>query len=273
MAEPSRRGFHTPAAQDAYFIRRALAFCREQPRVCARNLLWKARLLLVDRELPRNENLYVVRSQSPVLQALTASPGGAALPYALLWPLAAAGGVVLWRQRRMGSEQARLALTVAGAALALAAPSLLFFVSGRYRAPLAPVLCVLAALGLQALATRAASRAVPAGLALAVFMLSVWPVRLAVDAVDFEAELHYAVGGRLARLGDDAGAVEAWRRAVLRKPDYLEAGFNLGLALERLGRRGEAMQAYQALQHWHPRERMLRERLAMLQGAAGEGRP
>lgn len=270
--EPSRHGFHSPAEQDAWFRRKTVHWCRSQPLACGGNLLWKARLLLVGRELPRNEDLYTVRSQSPVLWALTARPGGVALPYALLWPLAAAGAVVLWRQWR-AKEDVRAALTVAGAALMLAAPSVLFFVSGRYRAPLAPALCVLAALGLHALASRATSRVVPGGVALAVLAVSVWPVRLAVDAVDFEAELHYAVGGRHARLGDDAAAVEAWRHAVARKPDSLEAGYNLGLALERLGRTGEALQAYQALLRWYPREALLRERLALLQGTARDGGP
>ena len=272
--EPARHGFHTPATQDRYFTGRALDFCRQQPLVCMRNLVWKARLLVVGRELPRNEDLYTVRSQSPVLWALTASPGGVALPYAVLWPLAAVGGVGVWRRwRRSGTEGARVSLTLVGTVLVLAAPSIVFFVSGRYRAPLAPGLCVLAALGLQLLVSRASSRAVPVGVALAVLVLAVWPVRLAVDDVDFEAELHYAVGGRLARLGNDAGAVEAWRRAVSRKPDYLEAGFNLGLALERLGRTGEAVSAYEALQRWYPEERLLRERLAQLHGSAGGGGP
>ncbi|HYO59525.1 glycosyltransferase family 39 protein [Archangium sp.] len=270
--EPARRGFHTPATQDAYFIRKTLDWCRSRPLDCVGNLLWKARLLLVARELPRNEDLSVIRSQSPVVWALTARAGSLALPYALLWPLAAVGAVGLWRRWR-AREDARVALTVAGAALMLAAPSVLFFVTGRYRAPLAPALCVLAALGLHALLSRASPRAVPAGVALAVLVLSVWPVRLAVDTLDFEAELHYAVGGRHARLGNDAAAVEAWRRAVLRKPDYLEAGYNLGLALERLGRTGEAARTYESLLRWYPREGLLRERLALLQGAARDGGP
>jgi 4-amino-4-deoxy-L-arabinose transferase-like glycosyltransferase len=267
--EPARHGFHTPASQDAYFTRKALEWCGSRPLDCVGNLLWKARLLLLARELPRNEDLYVVRAQSPVLWALTPGPGGLALPYALLWPLAAAGCVRVWRKWR-AKEDARAALTVVAAAAMLAAPSVLFFVTGRYRAPLAPVLCVLAALGLQALLSRAASRAVPAGVALAVLVLSVWPVRLAVDSVDFEAELHYAVGGRLARLGDDAGAVAAWRHAVLRKPDYLEAGFNLGLALERLGQPEEAARTYASLLRWYPREPLLHSQLARLQGVTSQ---
>ncbi|WP_233261479.1 glycosyltransferase family 39 protein [Vitiosangium sp. GDMCC 1.1324] len=272
MNEPSRHGFQTPATQDAYFTRKALDWCRSRPLDCVGNLLWKARLLLVARELPRNEDLYVVRSQSPVLWALTARLGGFALPYALLWPLAAAGAVVLWRRWR-AKDDARVALTVAGASLMLAAPSVLFFVTGRYRAPLTPVLCVLAALGLHALLSRGASRMVPVGVALAVLVLSVWPVRLAVDGVDFEAELHFAVGGRHARLGNDVAAVEAWRQAVLRRPDYLEAGYNLGLALERLGRTGEAVRTYEALLRWYPREALLRERLSLLQGTVRDGGP
>ncbi len=98
-------------------------------------------------------------------------------------------------------------------------------------------------------------------------------MRLAVDAVDFEAELHYAVGGRQARLGDDEAAVEAWRRAVLRKPDYLEAGYNLGLALERLGRTDEALRTYESLLRWYPRESLLRERLALVRGTARDDGP
>lgn len=270
--EPSRYGFHSPAAQDAWFHRKALDWCRSHPRECVGNLLWKTRLLLVGRELPRNEDLYVVRAQSPVLWALTARPGGVALPYALLWPLAAAGAVALWRQWR-AKEDVRAALTVVGAALMLAAPSVLFFVSGRYRAPLAPALCVLAALGLHVLLSRASARVVPGVVALAVLMVSVWPARLAVDAVDFEAELHYAVGGRHARLGNDAAAVEAWRHAVELEPDYLEAGYNLGLALERLGRTGEASRTYESLLRWYPREALLRERLTLLRGTARDGGP
>ncbi|WP_373371421.1 tetratricopeptide repeat protein [Stigmatella ashevillensis] len=61
--------------------------------------------------------------------------------------------------------------------------------------------------------------------------------------------------------------MEAWRRAVSRKPDSLEAGFNLGLALERLGRPEEAARTYEALLHWHPNEPLVRSRLAQLRDA------
>ena len=246
-AEPERRGIRTAGGQDAYFVRKAVAWCAGQPLACARNLGWKARLLLLSRELPRNEDLYVVREQSPVLEALAARAGGAALPYVVLWPLALAGAVVAARR----PEPTRR--VVLGVALALAAPSVVFFVTGRYRAPLAPALAVLAAVALAEVPALRGRAALPPVLAaLCGLVLAVWPVELAVDHVNFRAELHYAVGGRRARLGDDAGAVDAWRRALDSQPDYPEAGCNLGLALGRLGRHAEALQAFDAVLALHP---------------------
>ncbi len=100
MAEPERDGAVTAGAQDAWFYRKAARFCAAEPRTCLGNLGHKARLLLVARELPRNEDLYTVKRDAPVLSVLAARAGSFALPYALLLPLAAAGGVVAWRGRR-----------------------------------------------------------------------------------------------------------------------------------------------------------------------------
>jgi tetratricopeptide (TPR) repeat protein len=96
--------------------------------------------------------------------------------------------------------------------------------------------CVLAELAARAL-WAGRGRALPQALAaIAVLALAAWPVRLSVDEVDFEAEMGFAAGGRRARPGDDLGAVVALERAVARRPDFIEARYNLGLALERLDR-------------------------------------
>jgi 4-amino-4-deoxy-L-arabinose transferase-like glycosyltransferase len=242
VEEPTRWGLRTPGQHDAYFVQKVERWCTSWPRACLGNLAWKARLLLASRELPRNEDLAVIREDSPVLTVLAPQAGGAALPYALLLPLAAAGAVHAWRERN------RLLGRVLAAAGALALSPLVFFVTGRYRTPLAPMLCVLAAAGLVSLVAR--PRYWPALLAAAALLaVSVWPVRLAVD---FESEMYFVVGGRRARLGDDAGAVRAWERALAKRPDYLEAGFNRALALERLGKPSEAAAAYEAVLQHHP---------------------
>jgi Flp pilus assembly protein TadD len=263
VEEPTRRGFRTPGKHDAYFYQKAGRWCTSQPGACFQNFVWKARLLLVSRELPRNEDLAVIRKDSPVLSVLAPQVGGAALPYALLLPLAAAGAVYAWRERN------RLLVSVLAAAGALALAPVMFFVTGRYRTPLAPMLCILAAMGLVALVTRPARG--PAVLAaLATLVISVWPVRLAVDAIDFESEMYYVVGGRRARLGDDVGAVEAWGQALAKRPDYLEAGFNRALALERLGRMRDAAAGYEAVLQHQPDHLVSRMRLGFALLEAGE---
>jgi 4-amino-4-deoxy-L-arabinose transferase-like glycosyltransferase len=239
--EPTLQGIETAAGHDRYFLRKAARYCAQAPLDCAGGLLRKARLVLLSRELPRNENIYVVAAGSPVLRVLALEVGGLALPYLLLLPLAAAGAADSVRHRR---AKARI---VAGAGAALASVPVIFFVTGRYRAPMAPAVCVLAVLGARAL-WAGGGRALPQALAaIAVLALAAWPVRLSVDEVDFEAEMGFAAGGRRARLGDDLGAVVALERAVARRPDFIEARYNLGLALERLGRLESAEANYDAI--------------------------
>jgi 4-amino-4-deoxy-L-arabinose transferase-like glycosyltransferase len=239
VTEPERRGIVGAGAQSDYFVKKAADFCASAPLACARNIGWKTRLLLVSRDLPRNEDLYIAREQSPVLAALTPRKGGTALPYTVLWPLAVAGAAIALLRRD------RPHAIVVAAALALAAPSIVFFVTGRYRAPLAPALCVLAAVCLVELAApRVKPSWAPLCAGFAALALALWPVRLAVDRVNFRAELHYAVGGRLSGLGDDEGAARALALALESRPDYVEAAYNLALTLERLGRYGEAVKAY-----------------------------
>jgi 4-amino-4-deoxy-L-arabinose transferase-like glycosyltransferase len=247
VEEPELLGIHSAGAQSDYFVKRAADWCASSPIACALNLVRKARLLLVARDLPRNEDLYVAREQSPVLAGLTARVGSFALPYALLLPLAVGGAALAIRRRR------RAELVAVAVAVALAAPCIVFFVTGRYRAPLAPVLCVLAAvLVAEAAERRLELSSAPVLAALGALVIGVWPVSLAVDRVDFRAEQHYVVGGRLARLGDEEGAVRVLYRALELRPDYLEAGVNLGVMLDKLGRHSEAASVLERVRAAHP---------------------
>jgi 4-amino-4-deoxy-L-arabinose transferase-like glycosyltransferase len=253
LDEPASAGVETLAGADAYFAHKALAGCLREPIRCATGSGQKARLLVLARELPRNEDLSVLRHQSPVLAWLTPRLGSFELPFGLLLPLAAAGIAALRGRRLRG---------MALAAGLLALVPIVFFVCGRYRAPLVPPLAILGALGAREIGRRSA-RSVAA--AVGVLVVAVIPVHVATDEVDFVAELHYVVGGRRARLGDDAGAAESWQRALAERPSYLEAAFNLGLALERLGRPAEAARAYERLLRDHPDHEGARARLTALQ--------
>jgi len=248
VEEPGRHGVVRPGAQDRYFIGKVVDFCVSQPVGCLKNVAHKARLLLVARELPRNEDLYTVKRDAPVLDVLALRAGSFALPYALLLPLAAVGTVVALRGRR---REDRVLL---GSALALALTPIVFFVSGRYRAPLAPSLCVLAAMGLgelwqrwRALPRRPEGPWTPEIAGALVFIIGVWPVHLPMDAIDFEADMHYAAGGRLSRMGKDELAVEQWAKAVARRPDFVEAAYNMALAQLRLEEPRDAIRTCDAM--------------------------
>ncbi len=251
--EPARAGITSPSGQDAYFVRKAAAWCAAEPLDCVAGFASKARLLLRSKEIPRNESVEVVRDQSSVLRVVLARAGPVALPHALLLPFAAAGGVWAFRKRRHAST------VVVWATLALASMPVLFFVTGRYRTAMASGLAVLAVLGARALwlDRRAAWREALAAVIVLVF--AVWPAPRLEDEVNYEAEMYYAVGGRRARLGDDAGAVGSWKQAIALRPDYLEAHFNLGLAYVRAERWELAARAFRTVVQLDPGNEMARE--------------
>jgi protein O-mannosyl-transferase len=62
----------------------------------------------------------------------------------------------------------------------------------------------------------------------------------------------YFYGVRRAALGDDAGAIAAYDRAIAIFPAYSEAYHNRGNALVRLGRREEAMESYRTCLRFDP---------------------
>jgi tetratricopeptide (TPR) repeat protein len=260
LAEPGQQGVTTAGGQDAYFARKARAFCAEQPLACAAGLARKARLLVVGREIPRNEDVYTLRRQSPLLAVTLFRLGSFAFPFGVIFPLAVAGLFVGLGRAAEDDPRRRVTLATLGAALALAAGPVIFLVAGRYRLPLVPALLLLGGIALDGLFAppdEAPSRrwawppTASLGAALALG-LTLWPAHLAVDAIDFEAEMWFVVGGRRERLQDTEGAIASYRHALERRPNYTEAGYNLGILLEKKDRSGEAVEVYRGLLRAEP---------------------
>jgi hypothetical protein len=66
------------------------------------------------------------------------------------------------------------------------------------------------------------------------------------------AKSHYSIGVMRAASGDDAGAIEAYDRAISIFPAYSEAYRNRGNSLARLGRNVEAMDSYRSCLRFDP---------------------
>jgi tetratricopeptide (TPR) repeat protein len=218
----------SPAEVSDYWRDRALVFMRDHPAEAARQLAWKAFLVVNARELPDTENIEAYADESLVLRALFA-----VFHFGVLAPLALVG--LLAR----ASDWRRLWL-FPGMALAIAASVAVFYVFGRYRFTLVPVLMPLAAAGGVALwdAARAGARGrkslVTLALAGAVAAaVSNFPLR---EGASSPGLTHLSVGNVLLEAGRLAEAQTEFERAVADLPGY---GFSHARLADVLRLRGE----------------------------------
>ena len=248
MEEPVAAGARTATDQDRWFRNRALSFCASNPGSCSAGLAHKAHLLVASREMPRNENIYLLRGQSPVLAALVWHAGSIGFPGVVVFPLAAMGAVFLARRKRVGDpvpdddSRSNARWILFAALVASAIGPLVFFVTSRHRAPMIPLACVAAGIAVVewrsrrgANAPRERNTAIALVFGALVALAAVWPLRYATDAVAFEPEMHFEVAGRRARRGDTNGAIESLRTALQLRPDYREAAVNLALLYQQSG--------------------------------------
>lgn len=84
------------------------------------------------------------------------------------------------------------------------------------------------------------------------------------EAVDVQ------IGQLLARQGDEAGALEAFRRAAGRQPDYFRAWLHLGLTLSRTGQHDEAVEAARRARGLNPGDFATSSALVRVLEAAGK---
>lgn len=252
VEEPARSGdVHSPRDYDTYFIDKVLRFCSQTPGICLQNFLEKGRQFLNGSEIPRNENLLLERTRSPVLSALLWRVGPFAFPWGFLCPLMIVG---IFSLRKYNRNQDQFSIIVFyGALLMLVAGPLLFFVAGRYRVPVVPVAAVFAAIGARELA-RSSARREKIGVLLVGVVFALWPLHLPVERVNFEAERSYLVAGALLRRGDEQGAEAALREALRSRPEYVEAAVNLGGLYAKQGRREEAKQWVQEALRFAPED-------------------
>jgi len=173
----------------------------------------------------------------------------APLPFCVLLGLAAAGLVIAGWRRTGGAPGW-------GAVLACAAAPLLFYVSSRYRLPMAAMLCLPAGAGLAVLlrppeGTTGRRRA----LALATLVLVV-AGSMSVPAGELLAQADAA--GLLQRgkawrhAGDPARAEADFRLAVERNPGWAPSLFYLAEVLDHTGRGDEAELLYRRALDRHP---------------------
>ncbi len=272
-----------------YFRRRAAAFVWEEPFTALRLTVRKALLFWGPIEVSDSKVMELDRQASPLLRWLPGFPSVFA---------AALLGALLWRRnaRRSGSQEpdrTRDAFLECVAFLVLFAVSyffsiLPFFIAGRYRIPVVPILAVFAGYGL--VATGAAWRtgdyrrgALSSALLALLYIAcatpfasylpdaATWHLRRAQAHMqahrdgealqelasalredDMNIEAHVLTGFLLDRAGDIEAAIAQYRRALEIDPDHVTACNNLGHALARQGEADEAEALYRRALQWNP---------------------
>ncbi len=231
LAEPRRNGYAPdPWSGQAYFIDKVMAFSRENPG--GQLHLWgqKTLQLVSSRELPRTLDIYLHRQWSPLLGALVFKLGAWGFPWGVVFPLAVVGLVGSIKKIPVPFL---ILVGMFGASLVLV------FISARYRAPLIPLMAVLAGQGLMSIVqgARRGGGVVRTSLLLALCVLAIaLPGPFAQETVDLEPEMFFGVGHNYYRQEDWPNAVENLQKSVALDP-WAPAPRNfLGISLVKMGR-------------------------------------
>ncbi len=254
-----------------FYLSRGLDFVADQPGTALVLLLKKFRLFWHFFEIPQIYNYTLLKESLPLLRAPLPS-------FLIVSPLALVGiGLVLVRRK----DPARLLAAAAGLYILSLLP---FFITGRYRLPLVPLLIVFSACTVTTLVQSARSRNYKT-LGIIVALLLVLPLtftgfrqqvqpfersqffnsiglacRSAGDTAGAEASFRRALqddprnpfilanlGQLLAQRGDDAGAVNCYDRALQQNPGSTELLFLQVQACARAGEVDKAMESCRRL--------------------------
>jgi len=265
MAQPMAAGQVGYAERSAYFYRQAGAWIASAPGDFVRLLAYKAFLLARGEELKRNQDVYFARTYSWLMSVLLWKTHHFAFPFGLLGPLAAVGLVLAWRCR----PQAGLLLLCTGA---YSTSLLFFFITGRYRLPLVPLLLLFAGYALIWLVQQGQARQWrPLGSGVALVVLLGIAANAGLRPADplADAEIHFDLGRVQAQQGQYAAALRSFETAVKLDTNYLRARHNLGATLAVLKRYDEAEAVYQQALVQAPKDRGLHLNLAALYRATG----
>ena len=232
----------SPGEVSRFWFGKSFDWIREHPGDWLRLLGTKVALLVNWYELPDYEDMYFYERSCRLLAVLDAFWN-----FGILFPLAAAGLVLTFSQRR---EIRALHLVLA----TLAVGVVLFYVFARYRYPLVPVLVLFAAAALeQGIRSARGGRWGEIGLAAIVLcfagVASNWSIRQKDDQL--VASLSHS-GSIASEKRDEERAVDYFREALRIQPDSPEILGNLGLSLMRLKRAPEAIAAFRRAAELRP---------------------
>jgi len=242
---PVAAGHVRPAARTRFFRDEVARYAADDPLGFAKGMGHKLLQLANGRELPRNIDIYDYREWSILQRVLTWKIVRFGFPWGALFPLALIG--IFWGWRRIPPP---LLLFVVTYPLVIIAT----FVAGRYRAPLLPVVSILAALGIVEIASRirrgkhrSAGAAICLGIAIAV--VTSLPGRSCEEEFDHRSEMYIFLASEA---GTASEARALYETALLSSPESVRAHHQLANHLVEMKEYDQAIAHYDEAIRLHP---------------------
>jgi tetratricopeptide (TPR) repeat protein len=236
LAEEAMGRKLTAGEVSAYWTRTTLNHIAKEPAWWVKLLVRKWLMVWSSTEIADSGDFDTHTAWSPLLRRLS-------IPwhFGVLLPLAAAGMVLTWPERR---RHGLLIVLIASYSVAVGA----FYLFARYRYPLVLMLIPYAAaalvVGARAIALAQWKRVLVALALASVFAVvsnTAWALPLRIRGADF-----YNRGLAHARRNEPDAAIAAYRKAIRINPQLVEAYNNLGLTLAERGQPDAAMAEYEA---------------------------
>jgi tetratricopeptide (TPR) repeat protein len=268
---PMVKGSMSDAEDRQVFTRLFLDYVKKEPGGYVSGLARKTAQFFSSRELPRNDDLYIARRYSSLLSALVWKAGRFGFPFGILLPLALVG--IVRYARRIPVPVYLFMILYPAAIIAV-------FVSGRYRAPIVPILAIPAAAGfLFVVELIRARRRVMAGAAIAAVCVVAVATSatgpFAVETYNYEAEMHSIVGFELMKQKRMPEALDQFSEALRSDPNWGDAHKYTGLIMSQMRRHAEAAEHLRAALAQEPDSYLIRYYLGVTLlnlGRTGEGR-
>lgn len=238
VAEPSRHGYEDdPWSRNKYFREQVVEFASNEPIRCMSGLGEKFLTLISSREIPRNLDVYIHRKWSRILTFVTWNAGGWGVPFGLVFPFALVG---------IAYSKSRNALLIKIMLGVLSAAVVLVFISARYKAPLIPLVSVMAAIGVTTTVDHLRNRnlrdvLVIGGLLASGFVFCVAPGPFAQESFDLRAELYFGVAEDLYDQEEWEQAAEFLDRSIALDSEVHAAHQIMGIAMAELERYDESV--------------------------------
>jgi len=211
-----------PSEASGYWLREGLSFILSHPGRAALLYVKKALLVVNAYEIPDNYNYGFLKHYLSLLRFPL-------FEFSLIGPLALCGLFYSWRRGR----ETKISLLYV-AILLYAFSLVLFFVVGRYRAPVVPLLFPFAAIAITHFVEEVSKRRWK-GLAVLTAVLVIFGILVNHRRADYPisrdfSREHYMLGSAFRKAGLLPDAVREWEQALAERPDYKEALNNLTLA-------------------------------------------